>query len=77
MEKIDLVKRYLSGDYNEIQLNYWIVKNNFDRKEINKLIEYTRSAEPFVFLCKILIIYILFHFAFCFFYSIINFLNNS
>lgn len=76
MEKIDLVKRYLSGDYNDIQLNYWIVQNNFDKKEIRRLIEYTKSTEPFVFLCKLIMIYILFNFIFCFFYSIINFSNS-
>lgn len=62
--EIDLAKRYVCGDCNEIQLNYIILENKFDRNKIELLISYYRNVEPFYVACKLLLGFLIFNHVF-------------
>ena len=36
--ELDLAKKYLEGQYTDVQLNYWVVQNNFDKQKIENII---------------------------------------
>ena len=61
MDEVELVKKYLSGEYTDVQLNYWIVQNKFNKKKIENIIEYTRKLEPFVVASTLVALFMLFH----------------
>jgi hypothetical protein len=36
--EIELAKKYISGDYTDVQFNYWIIQNKFSKKRMNHLV---------------------------------------
>lgn len=68
--KLELARRYLRGDYNDIQLNYWIVQNKFEKQEIDNLITSVSIFDPFATVCKVLIAFMMMHFIVCVVYSL-------
>ena len=73
--ELELVKKYMSGEYNDIQFNYWSVYYNLDKKKLYRIREYLVSVEPLARVSKFILILIMVHFLFCFFYSISCYLN--
>lgn len=73
--EIEFAKKYISGSYTDVQFNYLIVQNKFDKQKIENLIDNIRTTEPFYIFCKLLIILMMFHFLSCFLYSIFM-MNN-
>lgn len=70
--EIDLVKKYLEGQYTEVQLNYWIVQNNFDKQKIENLIQYIKITQPFLLASKLIVGFMLFNFILSLIISIIH-----
>jgi hypothetical protein len=73
--EIELAKKYISGDYTDVQFNYWIIQNNFNKKRMKRLVDMIKTTEPFYVFCKLLLIFMFFHFLFCFLYSVFTVTN--
>lgn len=73
--EMNLVKRYVSGDYTDVQFNYLIVQNKFNKRKIRHLINYVKTTEPFYIACKLMIGFMLVHYLFCFVYSVFVYFN--
>jgi hypothetical protein len=71
--EISLAKKYLNGDYTDVQLNYWVVQNKFDKQKIENLIDCLRMAEPFLVATKLIIAFILINYLLGFALSVIYF----
>jgi hypothetical protein len=71
--EISLAKKYLNGDYTDVQLNYWVVQNKFDKQRIENLIDCLRMAEPFLVATKLIIAFILINYLLGFALSVIYF----
>ena len=71
--EISLAKKYLNGDYKDVQLNYWVVQNKFDKQRIENLIDCLRMAEPFLVATKLIIAFILINYLLGFALSVIYF----
>lgn len=69
-KEIDLAKRYASGDLTDVQLNYLAFQIGTNKRRLKKLAKYLRNTEPFFVAAKILLLFIVFHLLFCFFYSL-------
>lgn len=72
----ELIKKYIQNEYNDVQLNYIMVQNKFDKNKIYKLIELQKITEPFYAACKVLLGFIIFHYLFsifCLFFEIFNY----
>lgn len=69
-KEVELAKRYLDGDCNEIQLNYIIHTEGMDGKRVEKLIDYMAYHEPINTVVRLMIVYMISHFAFCLAYSL-------
>jgi hypothetical protein len=74
-KEIDLAKRYISGDFTDVQFNYLIVQNKLNKRKMRKLVNYVKTTEPFYVFCKLMIGFLIFHFLSCFLYSVFI-LNN-
>jgi hypothetical protein len=68
--ELNLVKKQMSGEYNDIQFNYWVVYYNLDKKRLEEIKDDIYSMEPMVRACKFLLAVIMVHFLFCLIYSI-------
>lgn len=73
--EIDLAKRYISGDYTDVQFNYLIIQNKFNKKKMKRLANYIKTTEPFYVFSKLIIIFMILHYLFYFLYSVFV-LNN-
>ena len=65
----ELVRRYISGDFTDVQLNYLIIQNKLDKSRVQNLIEQAKKFEPFIVASKVIIGTMMFHFLMCFLYS--------
>jgi len=72
-KELELAKKYVNGDYNEIQLNYIISTNNLNKKNVDLLISFCRTYAPFATFCWVVVLFYIFHLVFCFMYSWNNF----
>jgi len=75
-EEIDLAKKYLVGEYTDVQFNYLIFQNKIDKNKMNNLIDYLQSISPIIIASKLLLALLFFHFVACFFYSIYCYIKN-
>jgi len=73
--EMSLAKKYLNGDYTDVQLNYWVVQNKFDKQKIENLIDCLRMAEPFLVATKLIIAFILINYLLGFALSVIYFVQ--
>lgn len=69
-KELELAKRYLEGDCNEIQFNYIIATEKLDRNRVERLVEQINYNGPMASFAKMMLIYIMIHFAFCLIYSL-------
>ena len=74
-KEIDLAKKYLIGEYTDVQFNYLMYQNNIDKNKMNNLINYLESISPIATMCKLLLALLFFHFISCFFYFIYCHIN--
>jgi len=71
-KEIDLARRYMDGDCNEIQLNYLINTQNLDRSRIEELVSRMSYAEPMALAAKTVLAMMIVHFVLCLAYSLAN-----
>jgi hypothetical protein len=69
-KELELAKRYLEGDCNDIQFNYIVSTEKLDRNRIERLMEQINYNGPMVAAAKMMLLYIMLHFVFCFVYSL-------
>lgn len=67
--EISLAKKYIAGEYTDVQFNYLIVQNKLNKKKMRRLVEYVKTTEPFYVACKLMIGFMLIHFLVCFAFS--------
>lgn len=70
--EILLVRKYLNNEYNDVQFNYWIAKNKFNKIEIYKLVDIARVAIPLYAFSIVLLCIMALHFVFLFCFSAMN-----
>lgn len=66
---MELARRYMQGDCNEIQFNYIISTEKLDRSSVEELIEKFSYHDPVSTVAKLMIAYIMLHFASCLIYT--------
>ena len=73
--EIELAKKYISGDCTDVQFNYLVVQNKLNKKRMKRLVDIIRTTEPFYVFCKLLLLFMFFHFLLCFLYSVFAITN--
>lgn len=71
-KEMDLAKRYLDGDCNEIQFNYMLQAQGLDRERVERLVDELAYSLPLARAAKIMLLYIMFMSLFCLFCSILR-----
>jgi hypothetical protein len=74
-KELSIARRYRHGECNDVQLNYLISTERLDRCRMEKLIATMENMDPFVAFAKVLLIYIMIHFAACVVYSLAMFVK--
>ena len=75
-KELELAKKYLDGDCNDIQFNYIITTEKLDRNRIERLMEQINYNGPMAAVAKMMLLYIMLHFIFCFVYSLFIYINT-
>lgn len=75
-KELELAKRYMDGECNDIQFNYIITTEKLDKNRIELLIEQLSYNGPMASIAKMMLLYIMFHFVFCFVYSMLVYINT-
>jgi hypothetical protein len=70
--EIILVRKYLNNEYNDVQFNYWIAKNKFNKIKIYKLVDIARVAIPLYAFSIVLLFALAFHIVFLFCFGAMN-----
>jgi hypothetical protein len=69
-KELEIARKYMSNEYTEVQFNYLLVQNKIDRIRMESIIENLSYQEPMAIVAKLMIAYIMTHFAFCVAYSL-------
>lgn len=70
-EEFELALRYMTGDINDVQLNYLSYQGNISKRKIKRLANQISSISPFLTAVGLLILFVLFHFLFLLIYPLI------
>lgn len=74
--EIEVARRCLEGDLNETQVNYIITTEKMDRERIDGLMDNLAYSVPMASAAKFIILYIIFNFVFCIFFSLLQIWRN-
>lgn len=69
-KELELARKYLGREYTEVQFNYLLAQNGIDKKRMESLLEHLSYQEPMAVAAKLMLMYIMIHFAACLAYSI-------
>lgn len=69
-KELEIARKYMSNEYTEVQFNYLLVQNKIDRTRMESIIEHLSYHEPIAVVAKLMLAYIMVHFAFCVAYSL-------
>lgn len=72
-KEMDLARKYLRGEYTEVQFNYWAVQYGSDRERMERAMERISSEMPLAFAAKFILLCMLLHFMACTAYSLVSF----
>lgn len=70
-KEMDLAKRYVDGDCNEVQFNYLVHSQGLDRERVERLVDELSYNLPMARAAKLMLLYMAFNFLFCLFCSIL------
>lgn len=75
-KELELAIRYMDGDCNDTQFNYIITTERLDRSRVERLVEQIGYNGPMASIAKMILIYIMIHFVFCFVYSLLIYIKT-
>jgi hypothetical protein len=74
-KELELARRYLDGDCNDVQFNYIMTTEKMDKDRMERLIEQISYNSPITSVAKMMLIYIMMHFVFCLLYSLVSYIR--
>jgi hypothetical protein len=72
-KEIELARKYMNQEYTEVQFNYLLFQNKIEKERMESIIEHLSYQEPMVVAAKMMLIYMMVHFALCLAFSIAAF----
>lgn len=69
-KELEIARKYLNREFTEVQFNYLLFQNKIERSRIESIIEHLSYHEPIAIVAKLMLAYIMVHFVFCVFYSL-------
>lgn len=68
-KEMELARKYRNREFTEVQFNYLLVQNGIEKSKMEALLESLAYHEPMTMVAKMILIYMMVHFASCLFYS--------